>query len=853
MTTRVSRWAAFPLVCTFLALIWIAPARATGDFGGSGKFVGWWELGGFYGTDDSSRGEIVLFTPLMQSATTLFFLDARGKLFEEDVQEANLALGYRQMLPSGWNLGLWAGWDIRDTEVDNRFHQVSFGVEALSERFDVRVNGYVPVTDPKGSPGLAEVFLRGNNILMVGGEEVALNGVDGEVGMLLFGRSRGGGGSKDAPAAAKRHELRGYVGGFWFDDDDAIDKVAGPKGRLEYRINDIVSALPGSRLTIESELSYDEVRDRKFEIGARLRVPFGARGSDAALRTASLNAQELRMIEGLERDTDIITVQSKEESVIDDATNVAMNAVSFASNANQFANAVDKGGNRLIILQKGSQRIDVSATDGQQLQKNQTVQGGASTILMRGARTGTVAGFRAPGSRPTLFTYDGNFDTGAITLADNTHVAGLNIRGVGDQNNSVFGNQALRQPQNQGLDNVVIEQMDISKMGYHAIFFDDDNSNIRIADTAISNSAQDGVSFGNSNRNVFVDQLHITKIGGTGIRTLDSSRNVEIWNSTINDADAGILIGSENRDVGIHDVRIVDMNVGQGIGVNDDNRNVSISGVVIRNTAQQGIIFANSNRDVSLQSVKVANTAFDGIAFGFVNENVSVRDSVIKNTGFHGISFIDENANLTLQNIQIENAGSMGVRMFNQNTNVVIDGATIRDTFQEAIHIDNNNSDVLIANTKIVNSGSEGIDIGNNNAKVRILDTTLAGGAQGMRDGIEMQDFNDVTIRNVQISNTVFDGIDLFGAGNVVNISNMTVTNSIDDGIEISNNNNVVTMNNTTFSGTFGGSVIEIDNNTHTLAGGGNTFNGTFGGQFCDSGAQNGSFGFDVGPQATCP
>ena len=54
------------------------PARATGDLGKSGKFVGWGELGGYYGTDDSSRGEAVLFTPLMQSATTLFFLDRKS-------------------------------------------------------------------------------------------------------------------------------------------------------------------------------------------------------------------------------------------------------------------------------------------------------------------------------------------------------------------------------------------------------------------------------------------------------------------------------------------------------------------------------------------------------------------------------------------------------------------------------------------------------------------------------------------------------------------------------------------------------------------------------------------------------
>ncbi len=872
-------------VALLLMLCASLPARASGEFGGSGKFVGWWELGGFYGTDDSSRGEIVLFTPLMQSATTLFFLDARGKLFEEDVQEANLALGYRQMMPSGWNLGLWAGWDVRDTEVDNTFHQISFGVEALSERFDVRVNGYVPVTDPKGSPDLAEVFLRGNNILMVGGEEVALYGIDGEIGMLLFSRNRGGGGGlKGAPAAAKRHELRGYVGGFWFDDDDAIDEVAGPKGRLEYRINDIVSSLPGSRLTIESEVSYDEVRDTKFEIGARLRIPFGTRGSDAALRTASLNAQELRMIEGLERDTDIITVQSKEESVIDNATNVAMNAVSFASNANQFANAVDKGGNRLIILQKGSQRIDVSATNGQQLQKNQTVQGGASTILMRGARTGTVAGFRAPGSRPTLFSDDVNPLTGAITMASNTHLAGVNIRGAGGQNTSVPGNNGIVAD---GANNVVIEQTDIRKIGDVGIQLFDNNSDVRIYHTDLSNIRDEaievdgtnnsditlkhiaitdtgpggrGIDFDFGNRNILVEdatirragQIALSTDGNTNVTFRDitiagggddfgilltdlngENRNVTIENATITDRFNGIAISSNNRNVTIRNVRI-DSTTGSGILGNDNGRNFTFEDITITNAGGAGISLGSNHRNFTFRNVNIDNVAGNGIAFRDNNDNVSFENVNITDTGGAGIRFTNNNRNIAIHNVDIRDNGGAGITLSNDNSNVAFMDVKILNTGSSGINFNSRNTDISFMNVDIINPGTTGINFNSDNTAtledVSVRNTTFS-------TGINFASRNRVTFRRVSVDNVGNDGIN-FASDNRVVISDTTISNVGDgfgDDALSFGANNTVDINNTTFDGTIGNDILEVSGAGNVINGANNPNNATVGGFVCDT------------------
>ena len=77
--------------------------------------------------------------PSLNPTTDLFFIDARGKFFEDDVKEGNFALGYRRMHSSGFNFGAWLGADARSTERNNGFWQLSGGLEALSYDFDAPV------------------------------------------------------------------------------------------------------------------------------------------------------------------------------------------------------------------------------------------------------------------------------------------------------------------------------------------------------------------------------------------------------------------------------------------------------------------------------------------------------------------------------------------------------------------------------------------------------------------------------------------------------------------------------------------------------------------------------------------
>jgi hypothetical protein len=133
-----------------VSLIAVSPALGgdpDADWEGR-KWEAWTEIGGYAANRSyARRGELALWAPVMQDHDSLFFVDLRGKLFAEDQKEGNAAIGYRFMRNDGWNPGFWIGFDRRNTESGTNFDQVAFGAELLSEDWDFRVNGYVPLND----------------------------------------------------------------------------------------------------------------------------------------------------------------------------------------------------------------------------------------------------------------------------------------------------------------------------------------------------------------------------------------------------------------------------------------------------------------------------------------------------------------------------------------------------------------------------------------------------------------------------------------------------------------------------------------------------------------------------------
>ncbi len=453
------------------------------------KWTPWVEFGGYYGTDNSTRGEAVLWAPLTQSQSSLLFGEARGKQFEQDMREGNFAIGYRQMMPDGWNLGIWGGYDVRRSPFGNTFHQLAGGIEALSDRWDFRANAYLPLNDRENvatssimTPVTSVVDMTGPQIGLITTvdtittslDEVALWGFDAEIGTKLF--------STAESLSGPRHELRVYAGAFHFDHSDIDHSVTGPRVRTEWRVDNLIESWSGSRLTFEGEYSHDKVRDNRFEIGARLRLPFG----DAGTRPAyALTAQERRMSEGLERDTDIVSdrkttqtatnISTIEEDVEDAETGVRFDrVVTVDATGNLSTTSTNAGANSLIIADGTAGNLNGNHT----LQGNQTILGGGETLQIRGLTSGNLVDFTAAGSKPTLTASTGN----VITVGgDSVHLAGLNVSGG---THGVWADSRS---------NTVISRLNISSPWSDGVFLNGTGGSTRIQDTTITGAGDDTI------------------------------------------------------------------------------------------------------------------------------------------------------------------------------------------------------------------------------------------------------------------------------------------------------------------------------------------------------------------------
>lgn len=109
------------------------------------------------------------------------FADLRGHVFNNGRFAANAGLGLRWLNP--YYCQVWGINCFYDSFITSRvpYHQVAFGLEALGETWDVRVNGYLPVGHKK-----TQIYRLSYNIfpgfLAKASEQFAMGGFDAEIG-----------------------------------------------------------------------------------------------------------------------------------------------------------------------------------------------------------------------------------------------------------------------------------------------------------------------------------------------------------------------------------------------------------------------------------------------------------------------------------------------------------------------------------------------------------------------------------------------------------------------------------------------------------------------------------------------
>lgn len=215
----------------------------------------------------NSTGTVDLFVPVAQADDWLVFLNARGTLTSEPSQEAGLGGGVRHIVPDfifGQDtiLGVYGFVDFRNSSNGNSFVQGTIGAELITERFEVRINGYLPGSRTYTVAGTTTsgITLQGTNVVLTGTsrQEQALPGFDVEAG-LRFELD------PDTTFRVNAGYYRFARGG---------TRVEGGLARAELQFDDPFG-FDGASLSIGGELRNDNYNGTHGNATLRFRMPLG--------------------------------------------------------------------------------------------------------------------------------------------------------------------------------------------------------------------------------------------------------------------------------------------------------------------------------------------------------------------------------------------------------------------------------------------------------------------------------------------------------------------------------------------------------------------------------------------------
>ncbi len=611
--------------------------------------------------NDRSMGLGQLMIPLYQDGQSLIFADVRGRFADNSSTEGNFGLAMRTMVDPTWIFGLYGFYDYTRTANDNSFNQATFGMEALSVRYEARVNGYFPESGAKRANKITTAEFDSGTIFVRGGFERAYYGVDAEVGALL------------SEGYAGNVELRGFVGGYYFDTSDSrFPTVAGPKGRLELRAYDVPWFGPESRLTFGVELQHDSVRDTQVAGIARLEIPLGF--FSGARR---LNRLERRMLDRIVRDDDIITVaqRSPREVGRDSLTGLLLNNVKLVDASTPDVNAavaaayaVPTSGppalNPSTVVVDG--RLGPIDSSGIEVQPGQVFRGSGFQVI--GSNDpGAMTTF---GTRPTIRN-DGVYDA-TVILSNHATVADLDLTGglVGIYGDTLTGARVSGNKVSGALYGI-----GITNMGTGSTVSGNTATGNYIG-IGIENMGAGSTVSGNTATGNYI---------GIGITNMGAGSTVIGNTANFND-DAGIAIfnmaadstiSQNTADNNLDGIRIDSM-VGGTLSENTAHNNGNIGiyildmagGTVSGNMANNNTVFGFAFGNISTGSMVIGNFAnnnavggyrFDSEIFGTVTGNWATANGFSSNTiandpDANGFALIGPNSGVFTNNIATGNA-----------------------------------------------------------------------------------------------------------------------------------------------------------------------------------------------------
>ncbi len=411
-----------------------------------------------FGSDRRLTG-VEAFVPLSWDGQVLTFTDLRFVGDDADGREFNAGLGARRVSDDGsYILSGYGFFDRRRSSTGNLYSQMTAGAEVLTEDWDFRVNGYLPLSKERVLSETrtalpASLTLSGTGILASGGEAIAqaiehpMAGADIEIGRKL-----------PFLESTWFADTRAYAGAFHFDAE-GVRAMDGLRFRIE--------TAPLSWLRFGAEHQQDNIRGETDFVEARVRIPLdfwkSREGRSATRPEGILNRLDTR----ISRDVDVVTqgvTQTRDERIDDvpvlNADTGTAQKVWVVDNeaAGGGDGSVEHPFNTLAAAQAAAGAHDivyVRAGDGSSTGMNAGVTLGqtgqrligsgvaldfdANTMQVSGIPGGVASGavIRAATAAPLITNAGGN---GVSITADDVEVAGFTVNGAAD--NGIYARNA---------------------------------------------------------------------------------------------------------------------------------------------------------------------------------------------------------------------------------------------------------------------------------------------------------------------------------------------------------------------------------------------------------------------------
>ena len=581
------------------------------------------------GDDERSYGRATGFIPLWQTpGNGLTFLDTAVRINSTGDLGGTVTLGQR-FLRGKLVLGGHLSYDVRDTG-SNTFNQLGLGIEAFGDKWDLHLNGYLPVGDTQQSAGsissgqASATQFQGNQLVVVttGGSEFlesAWGGVDFDAGMQLTGWEDWG-------------QLWGYGGVYYHGD------AIGGRLRLDHRVQESL------------RLGLGVQSDDNFGTRGFFSVGFSW-GGGASRRPESESTLWARVAESVTRNSSIVVKES--EVVTIGSTEIAINpatglAYSFQHVVPQSGAAAGDGtienpyANPTLVKAQTGDVIYVAVGDSRINPLTPfVVPAGVSIVSTALAESITTqfGSISLPGAGDGIHPLVDatGVDAGITLTGSGSRIAGFEVFGANqsgiiatDAPNAIIENNISR---NHTLAAIVVEgtstgtivrnnQLDANGAGIGIAT----SAEVLVQNNQITNSLGLGIGFVDTVGGTIDNNIVINGFGGA-IGVLDAE-GVTISNNQITNVNTDLgTLGSP--------AAILAGNVSGELTISD-NTVTGTTGSQLFNG--QGIFVANNtgNVDLTLANNTVSDNQGDGIGIllgGDGTATVNITNNIVENNG----------------------------------------------------------------------------------------------------------------------------------------------------------------------------------------------------------------------------